>query len=429
MNEPRVAAGMLALALATATACGGGGAPPKYAITGTLGIPSSAVVGSNLIFADAAINGSPQHSSAGLVIDSGSPVVLLDPTFFGLPAPATASDVLANVDLGLMRDGAVVVTVQQIPVVQLSAAMMDENGLAGILGGNVLRQFSVQLDYAAPMGYGLCLGCTAAARDDVAADAAIPFNLRGGLSDRPLILSPSAKPTISTPATRVPVTVTIEGTDYPFILDTGASEVSMVGSALDALMADGRPRLTDFPITTVTGSSGATVTRAKSISVGGQVVTDVPVMADSNIDGILGGISQEVGSQIEGLLGGSFLRNFLVTVDYPGGRLHLQPYTTQTWHDEFKRVGIALAQTPSTSQHWYAVGFVYPGTDAAAKGILQGNLVLSIDGTSLDGIDPIAADQLLDGTVGTTKSLVIADSNTATPVTVQVLVDDLIPSP
>ncbi|HSS37293.1 MAG TPA: hypothetical protein VLT58_00850, partial [Polyangia bacterium] len=79
-----------------------GGSDSKYATTGMLGIPSSAVVGANLVFAAASVNGSPETQSAefGVLIDSGSPVVLLDPDFFGLPAPATANDVQTHVDLG-----------------------------------------------------------------------------------------------------------------------------------------------------------------------------------------------------------------------------------------------------------------------------------------------------------------------------------------
>jgi len=420
------------LLLAVIAASCGGSSETKYETTGMLGIPSSTIVGANLIFIDAAVNGSPEQTSFGVLIDSGSPVVLIDPETFGLPAPATANDVKTNIDLGLIRDGYVVATILKIPAVQLSAAMMDEIGFGGILGGNVMRQFSVQLDYAAPMSHGFCLGCSSGPRDDVESPgASVPFTLRGG-ANGPLVLTATVRPTVNTPPTRVPVTVTIDGTDYPFILDTGASEVSVRGSVFSAMIADGRSQLNGFPITTVMGDSGASVTRARTITVGGETVGDVPVMTIPG-DALLDGISKEVdpsgNSQIDGLLGGSFLRNFLLTIDYPKGQLHLQQYNTQTWVDEFKRVGIGLAQTPSSSKHWYAIGVVYQGTDAAAKGLMFGNEVLSIDGMSLDGLDPITADSLLNGTVGTTKTLVIANSDTATPVTVQVQVDDLIPSP
>jgi hypothetical protein len=254
--------------------------------------------------------------------------------------------------------------------------------------------------------------------------------LLGG-STGPLYLNSTVHPTITAPATRLPVTVTIEGTDHPFVLDTGASEVSVRTSLFDALAADGRAQLKGFPVTTVMGDSGASITRARSVTVASETIADVPLLTIPG-DAILDGLSTEIDpsghTQVDGLLGGSFLRNFLVTIDYPKGQLHLQEYNRQTWVDEFKRVGIGLAQTP-TSKHSYAISVVYPGTDAATKQLQVGNEVLSVDGMSLDGMDALAADQVLDGTVGTTKTVVIAPSDTAAPKTVEVLVDDLIPSP
>ncbi|HVY38682.1 MAG TPA: aspartyl protease family protein [Polyangia bacterium] len=424
---------MLAAAVAIVS-CGDGG-DSKYATTGSLGIPSSAVVGANLVFAAASVNGSPSTEPAefGVLIDTGSPVVLIEPGLFGLPAPATADDVQTHIDLGFLKDGDTVVTIKKVPALQLSAAMMDEIGFGGILGGNVMRDFSIQLDYAAPMMTGFCLGCISQARDDVdSPGAAIPFTLRGG-GRGPVPLTSTVQPTVSIPSTRVPVTVEIDGTSYPFILDTGASEVSVRTSVFDALTADGRSKLMGFPITTVMGDSGASVTRARSVTVGGESVANVPVMTIPG-DDLLDGISKELDgsgrTQIDGLLGGSFLRNFLVTIDYPKGQLHLQRYATQTWQDEFQRVGIGLAQTPPHSLHTYAVGNIYAGTDASKKGLRVGTEIWSVDGKPLDALDPIEADATLDGTPGTSKTLEIANADdAATPMTVEVLVDDLIPAP
>jgi len=420
---------MLLAALSMAS-CGGGDS--RYAVTGTLGIPSSTVLGANLIFAEASLNGSLAQPDGefGVLIDSGSPVVLIDPSHFGQPGPATANDVKVNVDLGFVKDGSTIVTIKAIPALALSAATMI--GFGGILGGNVMRDFSIQLDYAAATMEGFCLGCVSGPRDDVASPGtAVSFTLRGG-GTGPVPLASDVQPTVTIPPTRIPVTVDIEGVQHPFILDTGASEVSVRTSVFAAMTSDGRPTLSNFPITTVTGDSGASVSRAKVLTVGGEMTTDVPVMTIPG-DDLLDGISQELDrsgkTQIDGLLGGSFLRNFLVTIDYPKGQLHLQRYNTQTWQDEFKRVAIELGATPPGSQHSYGVGVVYSGTDAEQKGIRVNNEVWSIDGMSLDGMDAIQADALLNGTPGTTKTLAISSSDTApAPVNVQVLVEDLIPS-
>lgn len=426
---------MLLAALAVAS-CGGGDSAPcpsmmaTYAVTGTLGIPSSTVVGANLIFAETSLNGSYAEADGqfGVLIDTGSPVVLIDPSHFGQPGPVTADEVKVTVDLGFVKDGSTVVTIKSIPALALSAALMDELGYGGILGGDVMRDFSIQLDYAAPTMEGFCLGCVSGPRDDVASPGAtLSFALRGG-GTGPVPLGNNVQPTVMIPPTRIPVTVDIEGVPHLFILDTGASEVSIRTSVFTALTSDGRPVLSDFPITTVTGDSGASVARAKQLTVAGEVVTDVPVMTIPG-DALLNGIGQELDrsgkTQLDGLLGGSFLRNFLVTIDYPNGQLHLQRYTTQTWQDEFKRVGIELGPG---SQHSYGVAVVYAGTDAAQKGIPVRDDVWSIDGMPLDGMDAIQADALLNGTPGTTKTLAISNPGAPKATTVQVLVDDLIPS-
>lgn len=431
-------AGLLGILVAS---CGGGGTggtgaggAPMYGTTGMLGNPSSAVVGANLVFASAALNGTAElHPGLafGMLIDTGSPVVLVDPTFFNMAPPTTSAEIMANIDLGLLdASGNTVVTLLAIPALELSNAMMDTLGFGGILGGDVMRQFSVQLNYASPMD-AFRLGDSGTEPSGVETPGGmVGFTLAGGGQGQ-VTLSASAMPIVTLPATRIPLTVTIEGQTYRFILDTGASEVSVRTSVFGALTADSRPKLSGFQITTVMGGANASVTRAKSITIAGETVTNVPVMTipgDSLLDSIG---SDELHYQLDGLLGGSFLRNFLVTIDYPNGQLHLQRYTTETWVDEFQRVGIGLGATPLSSVHWYNAGVVYAGTDAAAKGIAVGDEIVSVDGAPLDGLDPITADNFLNGTPGTTKVLGLGatQSPSLANTSVTVLVDDLIPSP
>ena len=426
--------------------CGGsgGGSNPKYSTMGMLGNPSSTVVGTNLVFIDAALNGMDElfpDLNFDVLIDTGSPTVLIDPSFFSLTPPTvTNASIQTNINLSLLdNSGNPVVTLDDIPALQLSSAMMDEIGLGGILGGNVLRQFSIQLDYAEPMMHGFCLGCTSGPRDDVESPgAAIPFALEGGSRGQQgqVQLTDTLMPNVGViPPTRIPVTVTIEGVDHPFIVDTGASEVSVRSSLFSTLTQDGRAQLMNFGIETVEGGSTASVTRAKTIMVGGETVTDVPVMSimSDPTDDLLNQIGLEIdpsgANLIDGLLGGSFLRNFLLTIDYPNGQLHLQRYNTETWVDEFQRIGIDVAPLPDSDKHWFAINIVYPGTDAAKQGLVAGDEIISIDGTSLDGLGWLAADNLLDGTVGTSKTIVYSLTDTSAPQTVSVLVDDLIPNP
>jgi hypothetical protein len=423
--------------------CGGSSGSNGISTMGTLGQPSTALISGNLIFVNASMNAMDENPGLfGMLIDSGSPVVLIDPTLFGGKGPTTTSQISTTVDLGLLdAAGNPVVIIDNAPVLQVSTAMMDALGFGGILGGNVMQKFSVQLDYSAPMMEGFCLGCTATgARSDVQSPGGVvAFTLEGG-GNSPVTLgvsstgAPINSPVVNIPPTRIPVTVNIDGIDHPFIVDTGATEVSLRSSVYASLVSDGRAQLeSGIAIMTIAGASNASLTRAKSITVGGVSVANVPVMTimSTPSDQLLNGISNELGTQIDGLLGGSFLRNFLVTIDYPAGQLHLEPYNTPPIPDEFRRVGFTIG-LDATGAHFVAQS-VYPNTDAAAKGVMVGDQVTAIDGVTLDSVGYVAdADALLDGTPGTSKMITFgAKTGNASlaNTTVSILVDDLIPNP
>jgi hypothetical protein len=433
--------------VATATlSCGSGGSsssPPDSGIStdGMLGQPSTALIAGNLIFVNASMNTMAENpGSFGMLIDSGSPVVLIDPSLFGTTPPTTAAQI--TVDLGLLdANGRPVVVINNAPALPVSNAMMDALGFGGILGGSVMSRFSVQLDYAAPMMDGFCLGCTASTdRTDVQLPGGgVSFTLKGGGHSSVTLGTDSQgnaidSPAVNIPPTRIPVTVTLDGIDHPFIVDTGATEVSLRSTVYAQLVSDGRHQLVSgIAIMTIAGASNASLTRAKTITVGGETVMDAPVMTimSTPADQLLDGISMELGTPIDGLLGGSFLRNFLVTIDYPNGQLHLQPYLTPPIPDEFRRVGITIG-LDATGRN-FVVSSVYPNSDAAAKNIMVGDQIVAIDGTSLMSVGYVAdADQLLDGTPGTSKTITFG-SKTGDPslanTMLSVMVDDLIPNP
>ena len=435
--------------VATATlSCGSGGSssPPDSGIStmGMLGQPSTALIAGNLIFVNASMNTMAEDlGSFGMLIDSGSPVVLIDPSLFGTTPPTTAAQIPTTVDLGLLdATGQPVIVIDNAPVLQVSNAMMDALGFGGILGGNVMRQFSVQLDYSAPMMDGFCLGCTASTdRTDVQLPGGgVSFTLKGGGHSSVTLGTDSQgnsidSPAVNIPPTRIPVTVTLDGIDHPFIVDTGATEVSLRSTVYAQLISDGRAQLVSgIAIMTIAGASNASITRAKTITVGGETVMDAPVMTimSTPADQLLDGISNELGGPpIDGLLGGSFLRNFLVTIDYPNGQLHLQPYLTPPIPDEFRRVGVTIGLDVTGRN--FVVSSVYPNSDAAAKNIMVGDQIVAIDGTSLMSVRYVAdADQLLDGTPGTSKTITFG-SKTGDPslanTMLSVKVDDLIPNP
>ena len=424
--------------------CGGGGgaAEPQLSTMGMLGQPSLTMIAGNLIFVSASLNGMDEDPGRfGMLVDSGSPVVLIDPSLFGGTPPASTAEIPTTINLGLLdASGQPVVIVDDAPALQVSTAMMDALGLGGVLGGQVMRQFSVQLDYAAPMMEGFCLGCTAGPRDDVQSPGGVvPFTLRGG-GNSSVSLGMTAQgmaiesPKVNIPPTRIPVTVAIDGANHLCIVDTGATEVSLRSTVYASLVSDGRAQLTGgIAIMTIAGASNASVTRAKTITLGGETIDDPPVLTIMSTppDQLLGGITSEIGAQVDCLLGGSFLRNFLVTIDYPAGQLHLQPYNVPPIPDEFRRVGFTIG-LDATGMN-FVVESVYPNTDAAAKMVMMNDQVVAVDGTSLTSVGQVsAADALLDGMPGTSKAITFG-AQTGDPSlagqTVSIMVDDLIPNP
>ncbi len=388
--------------------------PSGFPTMGMPGIPSPTKLGANLIFADVELDGRP---GGRLGVDTGSPVVLIDPTKFPGAAAPMRVQLMGNLSFGDF-------TVDGIPMIQIrTSGAMDPLAFAGLLGGNVMRQFSVQFDYADPL-QAFRLGTPPMDTSPPGVEipgATVGFTLEGGgrgqIQGELVTIVP----------TRIPVTVDIDGVSRPFILDTGASETSVRSSVYAAIIADGRSELHGLPISTVSGPTMASVTRARTMTVGGQSVANAAVMTIG--DQILDSIQDEVKHPVDGLLGGNYLREFLVTVDYPLGSMRLQRYDTPPVGDEFKRIGIELGA--GSGAHRFAVGVVYPGTDAERKQLNAGDELIAVDGQSLDGLDSLGADALLTGTVGTTRQVQLG--TTSAPelanTTLDVLVEDLIPPP
>jgi hypothetical protein len=406
--------------LTAALGCGGGNGNPAepdagFTTMGMPGVPSPTRVGANLVFADVAVNG---KTGGRLGVDTGAPVMLVDATKYpGLTFPAQ-TEVTADITVGDL-------TIDGVSIVPMSfGGGMDPLNFAGLLGGNVMREFMVRFDYAHPdHAFRLGMPPMEMATDGVETPGnSADFTLEGGGLGRV-----GDGGVVSFPATRIPIQVELDGVSHPFVLDSGASETTVRASLFTTVTADGRAQLTGLPIMTVMGSSTASAARVSTLTAAGATVNNAVIMTIG--DTLIDGLAMEVHHTVDGLLGGNFLRNFLVTIDYPEGTLHLQRYTTPPIADEFQRVGVELGI--ANGAHRYGVARVYPGSDAAAKQLSVGDEIVSVDGVALDGLDPLAADDALNGTVGTTKVIGLGNAKAAglSNTSVTVRVDDLIPPP
>src|SRR5262249_31085072 len=185
---------------------------------------------------------------------------------------------------------------------------------AGLLGGDVLIDFAVSIDYRnAAVAFGAFT-----LPDKLAAPLTTPFALEGGGQ----IVPPGMAAPVTLPATRISILVVVEGTGHKFVLDTGSSALVLAPELYDSIVADGRPQST-VNVSTVSGTSGEPSTHLESVEFGGATQMDVEAIR-APLD--LAALQKEVGHNVEGLLGGAFLEHYLVTIDYPGRLITLRAY-------------------------------------------------------------------------------------------------------
>jgi hypothetical protein len=250
---------------------------------------------------------------------------------------------------------------------------------------------------------------------DVGAAASAPFALEGGG------MGSLEGASFDYPATRVPVTVTVEGAARSFVLDSGASYLVIRDALWKELAQDGRPVLAGLPILSANGTLAGSLVRARTVTVAGQEVDGPPVLDIG--DQLLDGFAAEVGHPVDGLLGGAYLREFLVTIDYPHGALDLARYATRDHidPDEFHQLGFTIDVAPDGAAHRFQVTHVFAGTDAEQKGVATGELLASIGGTATDPLGTDEVEKLLHGPVGQTRVVQTAGA------TRTVAIDDLLP--
>jgi hypothetical protein len=354
--------------------------------TGALGHPIAVTVAANVLVAPVTVGG----VSGGVVVDTGSPIVALDPLPFqgaGLPS---GSGTLPALTLGGL-------TFHELPVVgaPLIASPDSTVPMDGSLGCSVLCAFKVSLNYRDAT---LTFAATASPASVQSPGTRVPLSLGGGGET----MVTGVPGSVTFPRSRVVVTALLEGMSHSLVVDTGSTYVIVRQSVFESLVRDGRGTLSDVDTAGVGASSTASVARVRSFSVGGEEVAGLVASSGADFDASLDAVSREVGSTIDGLVGGSFLRDFYVTVDYPTSELVLQRYTQgEPTFDTFDRVGVLVASDGT-------VGQVLAGTDAEKQGVAVGDVIVAIDGTSLAGIGTFALEELISGPVGTTKSVSFA---------------------
>ncbi len=350
-----------------------------------------------------------EGTTALLIVDTGSPIVLLSPTSFP-QAPAVGSVSTLSVESDDLTNFQVVTS-------SVAPASPDSSvPLGGILGCTVFCTSVMSFNYRDVV---FTLG-SSTPPSGLQPETVLGFSFKGGETD-PLDGTP-----VTIPRSRIVVSVDVEGKAHKMILDSGATTVTVNQSLFAEVTKDGRTQVSGGSATSTLGMSTTTLTRTKTLGVGNAQAERVVVAYDSSFDTNLNAVSTDAGETIEGSLGGTFLENFYVTVDYPNRKVHLAPYTDTSFIlDPGATLGLVLAANGSG----YSVAEILSGTDAATKGVNVGDEVVAVDGQVLASLTLSQIAVLLGGEVGSTKSVQFGAAATLANTTVSFTMTDILPLP
>jgi len=344
-------------------------------------------------------------------VDTGNPWALLDPTIF----PSAA---------GLPVNGGT------LPSITLASEIATNPYVIGSTGGDLQGDSTFSLD--GNIGCTVVCGFTpsfnyrdvtvtlggAPAPSGLEPAVTVPFSFKGGGTEEGLAV----------PRSRIVVAVSVEGNMYSMILDTGASDVTLSGGAFAALTSDGRTQVSGGTAETASGSSTSSITRAASIILGGVEVDNLVVAHDTSFDTNLATVSSDVGSTIDGSLGGTFLHEFYVTVDYTSQTVSFARYSDTSFViDAGEHIGITLGTEQVGTVTEYGVAAA--SGDAAAIGVAEGDVIVAIDGQQLSSLSSLQVATLVFGAVGTTKSVTFGAATNLSGMTVSIPVEENLPLP
>jgi hypothetical protein len=360
-----------------AVACGGGDEPIVF--VGDLGVPTQAAFRGNVPLIGASIDG----RAVVMLTDSGAPITILDSTAF--PGEEDGERPIDLEAFGL--------SFPDFPAVQFDLFGTAPAEEQAILGGDLLASFAYTLDYRGRRVWLTEPFDPGAQPGDISVDpeVAVEAELLGGGA----ALIPGGGGTVDLRATRFLVSARLEGQTEEVLLlvDTGASALVLDEEYLESLgQSPPRPRLDGVNVGTVDGSEPAYFTRVWRVTMGEVATDDVTVLVLPGTT-LIAGLSREVDRPVVGLIGGSLLRRYLTTLDYPGRRLRLARYTDQSHvpTEEFVGPGFSLDVAGGV----WSVTESYPGKDAYLDGLRVGDVIVSLGGTAIEGQSQTFVENLL----------------------------------
>lgn len=371
----------LALLLALAPACGDPAPGPTVVYEGEAGQPVALQLINGVPAIVATIDGGAERL---LLVDTGSPLTLLSQRAFPERSAGPAT-------VGL---GAFGLAFPAAPIA-IGALFANESPCAGptpsgLIGGDLLRQFSLELDYGA-LRVALAAGAPAPVLGgEGVALQELPFHLHGGGTVR---LADDVSVRVG--PNRVVVSLSVEGMPVEALLDTGSTRTLISDSLLRRLPAAGRPLICCETVETASqGALAARVTRLRGIALGTVQLTDWVVLALPEATPFAA-LSRETGRAITMVIGSDVLQRLVSQLDYPmrRWRVGLRGGGEQPPVDAYLGPGFTFCA--ARDGVGALVQDVLLGSDGFAKGVRRGERLLAIGGVDLAGLDRAAMLELL----------------------------------
>lgn len=351
---------LLALLCVAAVACGG---DEGLRFEGEVGTPQTLLFAGDAPLASTAVTleGATTRQVA-LLVDTGAPATVLSNHAFN-PSVRWPTATLAALGITLPE--------LTVGAGSLFSESPCDPAPAGVLGGDVLAHFRVELDYEA--------GTLTLNGPPIAAEAEVSLALAGGGRLR---LAPN-DPGHSVGPTRQLVEVEIEGRKATALIDTGASLTVLSKAFFDALPQTARPSACCQRFATGAGLVEAPLSRVKSMRLGSVELVDmaITVMPDA---ALFAPVSAEVGRDVQLLLGGTALRELRLVLAPREGRLSIaRSAARQVDRDEWIRPGFGYCRAKDGVVH---IVELYQGSDAEKK-LRAGDRVVAVEGVSVATLD------------------------------------------
>jgi predicted aspartyl protease len=207
-----------------------------------------------------------------------------------------------------------------------------------------------------------------------------------------------------------------------FLLDTGASTTFLFQSTFEELDNDERPVIGGLTGVGAAGELDVSFSRICGVNMGEAALSDlqVGVIPDDSL-----GDATALLPEMRGLAGATFFREFLTIFDSPRRVARYYRYTDRSHinDDDLHRVGVFVERQANGNVRIVAV---LPGTDAERRGLEVDDVIVSINGVDVRGLDNNALEEALSGVVGEAVELGIQRSTAIE--TILVAIDDLLPS-